>query len=97
MVFVAEVRGSAVSGEVEQARRVAIARAYLDNDPEVAGAVRSRREYGVLAVQVSTDIRDHYTAAVVQAVRSVLDARLEAVRAELAELRAELDECRDVQ
>jgi hypothetical protein len=87
VVFVAEVRGSAVSGEVEQARRVAIARAYLDSDPEVAGAVRSRREYGALAAQASTDIRDHYTAAVVQAVRSVLDARLEAVRAELAELR----------
>lgn len=93
-----------VSDAVEEARRVAIARAYLGSDPEVLEAVQWRPEYRALVLHVSADIRDHYTAAIVQAVRSVLDVRLELVTAqretalarwhatevELAELRATL-------
>ena len=57
----------------ETARRVAIARAYLESQPDVLAAIRDRREYAALLTHVSADIRDHYTAAIVQAVRSVLD------------------------
>lgn len=57
----------------ETARRVAIARAYLESQPDVLAAIRARREYLALLTHVSAGVRDHYTAAIVQAVRSVTD------------------------
>jgi hypothetical protein len=75
---------AAVSFDPETAKRVAIARAYLDSQPEVLVAIRARREHMALLTHVSTDVRDHYTAAIVQATRSVLDVELALVRAELA-------------
>lgn len=57
----------------ETAKRVAVARAYLESQPDVLAAIRGRREHAALLTHVSADIRDHYTAAIVQAVRSVLD------------------------
>lgn len=60
----------------EIAQRVAIARAYLESQPEVLTAIRAHREYAALLTHVPADIRDHYTATIVQAVRSVTDTEV---------------------
>ena len=73
VVFVADFREVGSVSDPEVARRVAIARAYLGSQPDVLAAIKARKEYSALLMHVSADVRDHYTAAVVQAVRSVLD------------------------
>jgi hypothetical protein len=62
--------------------RVGIARAYLESDREVLEAIRACPEWAALLLHVSDDIRVHYTAAVVAAVRSVWESRLAVVSAQ---------------
>lgn len=80
----------AVSGDVRAAQAAAAARAYLGLDPEVFEAIRARREYQSLLLEVSAEVRDHAVAGVVSAVRSVLDPRLTVVTAQRDELVARL-------